>query len=352
MQSQTGRVYGHTTFLVFAKVSARTVLDVLIVGCGNIAGGFDTNRTDLTLPLTHAGAFSTNPNFQLAACVEPDSARRQAFMNRWNVPIGYASLEQAVKNQSKVDVVSICSPTAEHAASLQLALTMRPRAIFCEKPVTASSTQTRKFVKDCESANVLLAVNYTRRWAPDVIRMREQLKQGRWGKLRSIVGLYNKGVLNNGSHIIDLIGMLTGPLKLLAIGTPVYDFWVADPSIPALLQSEDGVQVTLSVADARDYAVFELQIITERGVISMETGGMSWRVRECADDAHFAGYRTLGRAEEIPGEYQQAMRAAVTNLHQALTHGTALECTGLMALQTQRLCEEIKDAATRAQGSQ
>ena len=351
MQSHKGCLSGNAAVLVIAKVSAQTVFDVLIVGCGNIAGGFDADRTNLTLPLTHAGAFSTNAAFRLVACVEPDAERQQTFMKRWNVPLSFANLEQALQHQLQPAVVSICSPTVAHVTTLEHALAMRPRAIFCEKPVTASSTQTLNLVRACDAANVLLAINYTRRWAPDVIRLKEQLEQGHWGKLRSLTGLYNKGILNNGGHMIDLVSMLAGPLKVLAAGVPIYDFWAEDPSIPALLQSDDAVSVTLSIADARDYAVFELHIVTERGVISMEAGGMNWRFRTCTDDEQFAGYRSLGQAAELPGEYPQAMRAAVTNLHEALTHGTALACTGQMALRTQRLCEEIQDAAKCAHGS-
>lgn len=319
--------------------------DVLLIGCGNIAGGFDAQRPPGELPLTHAGAFGRHPGFRLAACVEPDRARREAFMARWGIPLGFASLAEARAARLKPGLVSICSITSAHAADLEAAIAMQARAIFCEKPMTPSVALTQHWVQACEQAGVLLAVNHTRRWAPDVIRLKEQLDRGEWGELRSIAGLYNKGILNNGGHLIDLIGYLAGPLALLAAGPPVHDFWPEDPTVSALLRTGAGVPVTLNTAHAADYSVFELQLVTAHAVLIMENGGMNWRVRKSADSPHFTGYRALGRAEELPGEYPMAMTAAVVNLHEALAHGQPLASTGRSALQAQRLCEQIRDAA-------
>ena len=327
-------------------MSAMPAFDVLVVGCGNIAGGFDSQRPAGELPLTHAGAFSAHPGFHLAACVEPDTARRLAFMARWQVPLGFASMSEAVAHQLRPSLVSICSPTPAHPADLEGALALRPRAIFCEKPVTPSLALTQRWVRACDEAGVLLAVNHTRRWAPDVIRLKEQLTAGTWGAIRSITGLYNKGILNNGGHLVDMVSYLAGPLQLLAAGPAVHDFWPDDPSVSALLVTDSGVPVSLSTAHAGDYAVFELQLVTALGVLIMENGGMNWRLRRPADSPHFAGYRSLGPAEEIAGEYARAMSGAVSNIHQALAHGAALASTGHSALQAQLVCEQIRDAAS------
>lgn len=324
---------------------AAPVCTVLVVGCGNIAGGFDARRPAGEPALTHAGAFTRHAGFRLDACVEPDAARREAFMQRWQVPLGFASMAGASAHGIQPDVVSICSPTAAHAADLQAALALGPRAIFCEKPVTPSVAVTRQWVQACEDAGVALAVNHTRRWAPDVVRLKEQLTRGDWGELRSIAGLYNKGVLNNGGHMVDLVQYLAGPLSLRAAGPAVADFWPDDPTVSALLCTASGVPVTLNCAHAGDYAVFEMQLVTARGTLVMENGGMNWRLRKSTDSPHFEGYRTLGPAEEVTGEYPQAMGRAVANLYEAVTRGAALSSTGRTALEAQRVCEQIRDAA-------
>ena len=329
---------------------------VLIVGCGNIAGGFDAERAVDLPALTHAGAFSRHGGFQLTACVEPDAERRQAFMRRWGVLQGHADLAALLVQHGlpglpnlpgagPFDVISLCSPTAAHAPQIEAALALRPRLIFCEKPVTPTLTQTQALVQRCAAAGVPLAVNHTRRWAPDVQHLAAELQAGVWGPVRSVVGTYNKGVLNNGSHMVDLLHQLLGPLTLQHAGRAQADHWSDDPSVPAVLQSESGVEVHLNTAHAADGAIFELQIFTASAVIAMEDGGQQWRVRRVIDSPHFKNYRVLDSGERQPGTYLQATARAVDNLYQHLTQGQALASTGDTAQAAQRLCEEIRRRA-------
>jgi predicted dehydrogenase len=322
-----------------------TKIRALIVGCGNIAGVFDADRPADALPLTHAGAFSRHGGYDLAACMDPDGERVDAFRKRWNIPTGYASFEELQNCAGRFDVVSICSPTALHASHLRLALTLKPRLVFCEKPVTGTVAETTKWVEEFDKAGVKLAINHTRRWAPDVLLLREQIHTGAWGKIRSATATYSKGVLNNGGHMVDLLIGLLGQLSLLSAGQPLWDFWDDDPTIPAMLQTSSGVPVQLNVSDARDFAFFELQIVSERGVILMENGGFQWRVRKVIDSPQFNGYRSLDAGELIHGEYASAMSRAVENIYNAVLFGETLASTGHGALEAQRLCEQIKSSS-------
>jgi predicted dehydrogenase len=323
-------------------------LSVLILGCGNIAGGFDAARPPESWPLSHAAAFRRHPGFRIVACVEPDAQKRQEFMRRWDVPRGYATAGE-VPAELAIDVVSICSPTACHDEHLTFAIARGPRLVFCEKPLTPDAERSQQQVEACAAAGIPLAVNHTRRWAPDLRALADELRQGRFGAVRSLSGVYNKGVLNNGSHLIDLIHLLLGEgLRPIAVGPPVWDYGPDDPSVPALLVSPSGVPVTLQVAHAADYALFELQIVTAGGVLTMEDGGATLRLRTVIDSPTFAGYRCLGPAAIRAGQTLQAMARAVDNLYGALTSGQPLASTGSTALAAQRLCAALKSAALSA----
>lgn len=322
-------------------------LRVLIVGCGNIAGGFDDARPADRLPVTHAGAYIAHGGFDLVACVDPDSARRSAFAARWKVGQKFASMSE-VPEDIGVDIVSICSPTAHHRDDVAAALSLRPKLIFCEKPVTPTVEETEQLVAICEQSEVYLAVNHTRRWAPDVVELAQQLADGRWGQVRSLSARYNKGVLNNGAHLIDLLLALVGPVIPQWAGTPVSDFWPDDPTISATLTTQSGIPVHIAVGHAADYSTFEVTLVTERGVISMEDGGFNWRVRQAVDSPHFAGYKALDAGTTTAGRYEQAMLQAVTNLETALRRGEPLASTGHSALEAQRICHQIRMLAERA----
>jgi predicted dehydrogenase len=322
-----------------------TKFKVLLIGCGNMAGGYDLFQPEEALPLGHAKAFRQHGGFELTSCIEPNTVQRQAFQSRWQVPHGYALWQDLPHHVGSFDVISICSPTGLHAEDIQAALTLKPRLIFCEKPVTLNLAQTQQAVTSCARQQVLLAVNHSRRWSPEVQQLKQNLAQGQWGAVRSVSAVYNKGMLNNGSHMMDLLLNLFGPLRITHVGQAVVDYFDADPSVDACLQTADGVPIQLNVAHAQDYALFEMQIFTEKGVIVMEDGGARWRFRTAVPSIQLPGYNFLNHGEWLVPDGSPMLRNAVANLHDALSYGATLNCTGIHALQAQILCEQIQQRA-------
>jgi predicted dehydrogenase len=320
---------------------------VLIVGCGNVAGGYDMAGGDARFPLSHAGAYRHHGGFDLRACVEPDDDRREGFMRHWGIAEGAASMQELLDRGCRVDVVAICSPTARHAEHLAAALRFGPRLVVCEKPVTPSLAETRHWVERYEAEGVALLVNHTRRWAPDVVRLARALAEGERGRLRSVSGTYSKGLLNNGSHMLDLLRMLCGDLTVVAAGEPRADFFAHDPSVPFLLRSGAGVPITVNVADAADYSIFELQVVTSDGVSAMEEGGQRWRERTVVPSPTFAGYRALDAGRFVDGEYRSAMTRMVGNQFEFLQSGALIACTGRDALAAQELCARVLEHSGR-----
>ncbi|MCF7970950.1 MAG: Gfo/Idh/MocA family oxidoreductase [Methylococcaceae bacterium] len=320
-------------------------LTVLIVGCGNIAGRFDEQRSPESLPYTHAGAYRQDGRFEVLACVDPDAQRRQAFMQYWSVDQGFAAIEDAVSAGYAYDVISLCSPSSAHFQDLQTVIRLKPKLIFCEKPVTYSVQDTEKIIAACAASNILLLVNYTRTWDPAVIRLKANIATGLWGELRAITGLYNKGILNNGSHMLDLLYFLLGSMTVLKVGRPVFDFFSDDPTVSVFLEDSHGLPIHLVAGHAEDYAVFELQLVFSKGILVMEEGGLSWRERGVEDNAIIQGYRRLTEGHFRQGEYGQAMLGAVDHIYHAINSGAKLLKSGEQALKVQRLCEQIKQVA-------
>jgi predicted dehydrogenase len=316
-------------------------LSVLVVGCGNIAGGFDQGRSPENLPYTHVGAYVRDGRFKITVCVEPDDKRRYEFMAAWGVPAGFRTIDDVLDSGCQFDVISICSPTTCHAHDLEIALCLNPKLIFCEKPVTTSLAETERLVDECRKNNILLAVNYSRRFDPDIAKLKAEMQEGKRGQLRSVVGLYNKGILNNGSHMLDLLNLLVGPMEIVKVGKPVYDFFPKDPTVPVWLEGPSELPVHLVCGHAADYAVFELQLIFSLGVLTMEEGGMYWRERDALDSNTFKGYRMLDAGVRRAGEYPRTMLQAVDNIYRAIKQGESLASTGETALAAQRICEQI-----------
>lgn len=317
-------------------------LRTAIVGCGNMAGGFDAARPAGADPLTHAGALVRHGGFELVACFDPDMARAQAFAQRWGVTRVARAVEELAGPGEAVDVVVVTSPTDHHEAHVHLALDLGARAVFCEKPIAPNLPAATGMVEACERAGVLMAVNHTRRWSPDVVALAGDLASGRYGPVRSAYGLYNKGVLNNGTHMVDLLAFLLGDLTLAWVGKAVPDYSPDDPTIPFVLFAQGAIPVHVGVGHAHDTSLFELQIVAAEAVIGMEAGGAHWRIRRPIDNPDFLGYRSLPIGECIDGSYRLAMTAAVGNLHDAVTEGIPLASSGRSALAAHELCEAIR----------
>lgn len=319
---------------------------VVIVGCGNIGGGFDTDRPPDAWPLSHAGAFTRHEGFQIRACLDPDEDRCKAFASRWGIGLHGPDMASLSPSLGPIDVVSICSPTAWHHDHVMQAIELQPRIIFCEKPLTSDVASSEAVVEACKARGIALAVNFSRQWDPSMEAFIQDLQKGRWGSIRSVVGHYNKGILNNGSHMVDLLFRLMGDLELVNTSCSILDFWDNDPTIAALLTARGGtVPAYLNPGHARDFAFFELEVVCEKGLVRMRSGGISWESREAHPSAEFTGYRTLDQSVLTPGRYMETMAGAIDDLYNFLAADVPIRSTGENAVKVQTLCTHIQRAA-------
>ncbi|NQX94112.1 MAG: Gfo/Idh/MocA family oxidoreductase, partial [Erythrobacter sp.] len=263
---------------------------VLIIGCGAISGGYDAQRSPADWPLSHAGAISRDDRFHLAACVDPDDTAREGFAKRWGVPRAAPDLDALNAQAGEFDLIVIASPTRSHAEHLEWALAMQPMAVFCEKPVANEAETAFRLHHDFATNKIPLVVNYTRRWQPSLQPVIDEIDNGDWGDLISAVGTYAKGIIHNGSHMLDLLRMFVGPLTLQYAGPHLFDHWKDDPSVSAILTANDmGQPVHLVAGDARYFTQFELVLTYDLGEVAIRDGGARLETRRVEDSAVFTG---------------------------------------------------------------
>ncbi len=314
-------------------------LKTLIVGCGNIAGGFDMDQNNT--PLTHVGAYKDHGKFQINACVDPDRDILMKFATHWDIENKFSNMEDVLSSGLKFDVISICSPTSSHYSNVCKAIEIRPKVIFCEKPLANNYLDAVKIKELCIGAGVKLAVNHSRRWDPRVIELRDEISSGKLGEIRSVIGFYNKGVLNNGSHMIDLIFNLFDSLNVISAISAVNDYFEDDPTVTALLKTDLGMPIHLVAAHASEYALFELEIIGSKKNIRMRDGGLNWSSRSIVENPRYPGYKNLSNDKYTEGSYQEAIANAVENIYKAITQGDKLLCTGHEACQAHKICRDL-----------
>lgn len=97
-------------------------------------------------------------------------------------------LEQALDDPG-IDVVHICTPNAYHYP-MAAAVLARGKHLVCEKPLTTSSEEAARLVRQAASANVVAGVAYCYRYYPLVRQMRAMIAQGAIGAPHHLRGLY------------------------------------------------------------------------------------------------------------------------------------------------------------------
>ncbi len=328
------------------------ILSALVIGCGRISGGFDSDRKSEVLsgagwPLSHAGALARCEGVTVSACVDPDDRARALFQEEWGITSGYRALQDVNVPEAGFDIITIAAPTALHSQMVDQALALRPKAIFLEKPVSQSPAETEAVVHACREAGVLLLVNYSRRWDDKLQGLLRDIRDGVHGKLRSVVVVYNKGILNNGSHMLDLLLTLCGDLTPLwaAFSSPAQVTDECDPDVDAVLRSRDGVLCHLVSTQAADFSQFELQILTEHGEFRILDSGFRWSIRTADESPDFPGYRRLAREHHEDGGYPPVMQNAFNELTELTRAGIRVHSSADAAVRTESLCDQIKRLA-------
>lgn len=310
-------------------------LSVLIIGCGNIAGG--SHLSNKFSSISHANAYKKNINFKLTACLDSVKKKSLEFKKKWSIEKSYCSIAKLKEDYDKFDVISICVPTKYHLKYLKLALQFKPSIVLCEKPLTLNLDESTQIVKKYKQINTPLAVNYIRRWSNDILKLKEEINKGIYGKIISISGQYNKGIFNNGSHMVDLFIYLFGKLHVKWAGEHIYDFWKNDPSISFILETNLSFYIMVNALNASYYPLFEIQIYTEKKIIEMKNSGNEWIFRNTDNN------KNKQITKKTRGTINQSMHNSMNNIIKYLRNDSHLYCTGEDALLSQKICHQIFD---------
>src|SRR5262249_36443968 len=140
------------------------------------------------------------------------------------------------------------------------------------------------------------------------------MSAGRYGELRSITAWYGQGIVNNGSHVIDLIAFLTDVRPSLSwVGPAWYDGVSNDPTVTAVLNVA-GVPIHLIGCVGRDFGRCEMELAFSRGLVVREEGTLTVRRRPIEESKFFYGVNVAGHGTWEASQYGEAMLCALDEL--------------------------------------
>jgi predicted dehydrogenase len=327
---------------------------VLICGAGNIAHRFDTPDDESVF--THVKAFQRHAGFEVQEIIDGDVERAHEAASIWNIP-HYGTCLEDVRNET-FDVISICTPDHTHAQYLRDVLAFRPKLVFCEKPLSLSVDEASAIVEAYKQADVLLAVNYSRRWLKEFRELSLQAASGAFGKVVSARIKYYKGLVHNASHFLDLLQMLTGFESGISTSNDapsgiilqaIDDYTADDTTLSAALRITSpfagGSSFTMMIEgyDSRQMHPLEMECIFENISIKFEElSGSHLTIGKLRENAQYAGFFEFSEQTTTTLDASRAMQEAVSAIHDACTHGTPLASTGATALATLWLCKRIQ----------
>ncbi len=314
-------------------------LGFALVGCGNIARKH-AHVLHHCLEEAEIGAF-----------VDRDLARAHDFSAKYGAP-AFSSIRDMMRAVGdRIDVCCVLTPSGAHCENV-LELVEYSRAIVVEKPLALRLEDADRMIEACDRHGVKLFVVHQNRYNLPIVKTREAIEQGRFGRL--VLGTvrlrwtrdqayydseswrgtwaYDGGVyMNQAAHHIDMLTWFMGGVESVRslAATRLVKIECEDTGV-AVMRFNSGALGVLEATTATRPKDLEgsISILGEKG--SVVIGGffmnelVTWNFEEKQpiDDVIFAKYAS-NPAEFAynHGEYLRGVIASVQTKRAALVDG-------------------------------
>ncbi len=220
---------------------------------------------------------ANDPRVKLVAGADPLPDGRKLFASQFGAKT-YATVEELCADPD-VEVVYVATPHQHHAAHVQLAAA-RGKHVLVEKPMAISIEECRTMIDAAKAAGVVLVVGHSHSFNAPVLRAREIIESGAYGRPRMISALnftdflyrprrpeeldtaQGGGVIfSQAAHQIDIVRLLGGGhVRSVRAMTGAWDaVRPTEGAYSALLTFDDG---TFASATYSGYAHFDSDELT------------------------------------------------------------------------------------------
>jgi predicted dehydrogenase len=193
---------------------------VAIIGTGGIAR-------------LHAQYYLAHPATEIVAVADISPAALDSFCAEHPVPARYGDYRELLAVE-KPDLVSVCTWQGTHSEITIAAAEAGAKGAISEKPMGEDLAGADAMIAACEARGVPLAVHHQTRSRPSCAAARQAIAEGRIGEPLVVVGRTGGGLLNCGSHVIDI--------ARYALGDPACT-WVIGQAERTTNRHERGCQI-------------------------------------------------------------------------------------------------------------
>lgn len=273
------------------------MLNFALVGCGRIA----KRHSEL---LGHGQIDGA----RLSAVCDIVAGKAQAIGERFGVP-AYTDMHEMMRREA-VDVVVVLTESGHHAKHV-VELAAHGKHIVVEKPMALTLDDADAMIRACDAAGVRLFVVKQNRFNVPVVKAREALEEGRFGKMvlgtvrvrwcrtqqyydqdawRGTWALDGGVLTNQASHHVDLLEWMMGDVQsVFALSTTALVNIETEDTAAVVLKFASGALGVIEATTAARPTDIEgsLSLLGERGTV--EIGGFAvnemklWRFTEPRD---------------------------------------------------------------------
>jgi UDP-N-acetyl-2-amino-2-deoxyglucuronate dehydrogenase len=259
------------------------MLNFALVGCGRIA--------QRHAELLGSGAVGGS---RLTAVCDLVADKARALGARFGVP-HFIDMHQMMR-EAPIDVVSVLTESGRHAEHV-LALAPYGKHIVVEKPMALTVSDADRMIRECDRHGIRLFVVKQNRFNVPVVKMREALQSGRFGRLvlgtirvrwcrtqdyydqaswRGTWALDGGVLANQASHHVDLLEWMMGEVdSVYAMATTALVNIEAEDTAVATLRFSNGALGVIEATTATRPTDLEgsISVLGENGVV--EIGGFA-----------------------------------------------------------------------------
>lgn len=266
----------------------------VVIGVGKIGALLEADPLR-PKPATHAGALFSNRNVQLTGLVDSQPQQLRAAERLFPGVSLYSKVEECLRTELP-DIVSIATPPASHRELIERCLRYSVKAIICEKPLSDNLQDAMRIERLVRKHKIFFIINHQRRFFPLFQNAQKRIAAGDLGNTHQVTAYYTNGLLNNGSHAIDVLQFLLQDEVIWVVGFLNKRNGVhpnGDHNVDGVVQFKKGAVAVLQSLNNNAYGVHELYFLGDKGALSIYNYGYEFEWISARPSRTFKGMHEL-----------------------------------------------------------
>ncbi|MCK5613074.1 Gfo/Idh/MocA family oxidoreductase, partial [Candidatus Pacearchaeota archaeon] len=222
----------------------------------------------------------------------PDRQDRESFGQKYDTNV-FENIDELL-SETEPDIVSICSPSSLHYEHVCKCLEAETPMIWLEKPPAVNLEDTNQLIEKEKSSKSTIAVGFQRRYSSCYSELRDLYAGKLLGETKSVHLTYSRGLLLNGSHIIDTLFFVLGDDAQLSLEYVLS----GDKNNPSFcFKSSSGLLVHVEGASL-PYHCIDITLTCKKGRASVLYGGIKTREELVVEHEYFPGFYRLSEQKD------------------------------------------------------